>query len=61
MVEEIATVVSVEQKGVWLMTTPVASCNACQVSEDCGTGIVAKTLTPKTLHFFVASELVEEA
>ena len=57
MVEEIATVVSVEQKGVWLTTTPVASCNACQVSEDCGTGIVAKTLTPKTLHFFVASEL----
>ena len=57
MVEEIATVVSVEQTGVWLTTTPVASCNACQVSDDCGTGIVAKTLTPKKLHFFVASEL----
>ena len=57
MVEEIATVVSVDNHGVWLTTTPVGSCNACQVSEDCGTGIVAKTMTPKQSHFFVPSEL----
>lgn len=57
MVEEIATVVSCDDNGVWLTTTPVASCNACNVSDDCGTGIVAKTLTPKTLHFFVPSTL----
>jgi sigma-E factor negative regulatory protein RseC len=57
MVEEIATVISCDNNGVWLSTTPVASCNACQVSDDCGTGIVAKTLTPKTQHFFVPSAL----
>ncbi|HEX5793843.1 MAG TPA: SoxR reducing system RseC family protein [Rheinheimera sp.] len=57
MVEEIATVVSCDDAGVWLTTTPVASCNACKVSDDCGTGIIAQTLTPKTLHFFVPSEL----
>lgn len=57
MVEEIATVVSTEYNGIWLTTTPVSSCNACNVSDDCGTGIVAKTLTPKNIHFFVPSEL----
>ena len=57
MVEEIATVVACDTGGVWLSTTPVASCNACQVSDDCGTGIVAKTLTPKSLQFFVPSTL----
>jgi sigma-E factor negative regulatory protein RseC len=57
MVEEIATVVRCESDGVWLTTTPVASCNACHVSDDCGTGIVAKSLTPRQHHFFVASTL----
>lgn len=57
MVEEIATVVSCDSDGVWLTTTPVASCNACHVSDDCGTGIVAKTLTPRQQYFFVASKL----
>ena len=57
MVEEIATVVACDEAGLWLSTTPVSSCNACQVSDDCGTGIVAKTLTPRQQQFFVASEL----
>lgn len=57
MVEEIATVASCEGGGVWLTTTPVASCNACNVSKDCGTGIVAKTLTPRQHRFFVPTEL----
>lgn len=57
MVEEIATVVACDDGGLWLSTTPVSSCNACQVSDDCGTGIVAKTLTPRQQQFFVASEL----
>ncbi|MDP2715065.1 SoxR reducing system RseC family protein [Rheinheimera sp.] len=57
MVEEIATVVSVDSGGVWLSTTPVASCNACNVSDDCGTGIVAKTMTPRQQRFFVATSL----
>ena len=57
MVEEIATVVSADDSGVWLTTTPVTSCNACQVSDDCGTGIVAKTLTPRTQQFYIQTEL----
>ncbi|MBZ9610022.1 SoxR reducing system RseC family protein [Rheinheimera maricola] len=57
MVEEIATVVRAADNGLWLTTTPVASCNACQVSDDCGTGIVAKTITPRTQHFYIATEL----
>lgn len=57
MVEEIATVVAVEAGGVWLSTTPVASCNACNVSDDCGTGIVAKTMTPRQQRFFITTPL----
>jgi sigma-E factor negative regulatory protein RseC len=57
MVEEIATVVATESDGVWLTTTPAGSCNSCQVSGDCGTGIVAKTLTPRQRRFFVKSAL----
>ncbi|GAB2905198.1 SoxR reducing system RseC family protein [Rheinheimera gaetbuli] len=57
MVEEIATVVGTEQGGVWLTTTPVGTCNACQVSSDCGTGIVTKALTPRQHRFFLPTEL----
>lgn len=58
MVEEIATVVAAEAHGVWLTTTPVGSCNSCQVNQECGTGIVAKTFTPRQQRFFVSTELV---
>ncbi|OYW96740.1 MAG: sigma E positive regulator RseC/MucC, partial [Alishewanella sp. 32-51-5] len=57
MVEEIATVVATESDGVWLTTTPAGSCNSCHASGDCGTGIVAKTLTPRQRRFFVKSAL----
>ena len=57
MVEEIATVVAAESGGVWLTTTPAGTCNACQVSNDCGTGIVTKALTPRRQRFFVSTEL----
>ncbi|MBU2113965.1 MAG: SoxR reducing system RseC family protein [Gammaproteobacteria bacterium] len=57
MVEEIATVVATAPGGVWLTTTPVGTCNACQVSSDCGTGIVTKALTPRQSRFFLATDL----
>ncbi|KKO44416.1 sigma E positive regulator RseC/MucC [Arsukibacterium ikkense] len=57
MIEQIATVLAVESDGVWLGTTPVSTCNSCQVSNDCGSGIVAKTLTPRQSRFFVATDV----
>lgn len=57
MVEEIATVVAKEPEGVWLVTTPAGSCNSCSASADCGTGIVAKTFTPRKNRFFVRTPL----
>ena len=57
MVEEIATVVATAPGGVWLTTTPSGTCNACQVSEDGGTGIVTKALTPRQQRFFLSTEL----
>lgn len=57
MVEEIATVVAAENDGVWLTTTPQGTCNSCQVSSDCGTGIVTKALTPRQQRFFLPTTL----
>lgn len=57
MIEQIATVLAVEPDGVWLGTTPVTTCNSCHASADCGTGIVAKTMTPRQNRFFINTEL----
>lgn len=57
MVEEIATVVASEADGVWLTTTPQGTCNSCQVSDDCGTGLVTKALTPRQQRFFLPTTL----
>jgi sigma-E factor negative regulatory protein RseC len=57
MLEEIATVMKTEADGVWLKTQSVSSCNACQSNNDCGTGVVAKALTPRDNLFFVRSPL----
>lgn len=57
MVEEIATVVAVEPEGVWLTTRPAGSCHSCHASTDCGSGIVAKTFTPRQQRFFVNTSL----
>lgn len=57
MVEQIATVLRADANGFWLTTTPVSSCNSCQVNTDCGTGIVAKSLTPRQHSFFVSTTL----
>lgn len=57
MLEEIATVMKSQADGVWLKTQSVSSCNACQANNDCGTGVVAKALTPRENLFFVKSDL----
>ena len=57
MLEEIATVMKSQTDGVWLKTQSVSSCNACQANNDCGTGVVAKALTPRENLFFVKSPL----
>lgn len=57
MLEEIATVMKSQSDGVWLKTQSVSSCNACQANNDCGTGVVAKALTPRENLFFVKSPL----
>ncbi|MCC5826350.1 SoxR reducing system RseC family protein [Alkalimonas sp.] len=56
MIEQIATVRKLDSGGVWLETTPVTTCQSCSASEDCGTGIVAKTFTPKRSQFFLVTD-----
>lgn len=57
MIEEIATVVSTAEQGVWLKTTSSGNCNSCDENKTCGTGLVARALTPRDAHFFVFTEL----
>lgn len=57
MIEEIATVVANEQDGIWLSTTPAGTCHSCHASSDCGTGVIAKTFTPRKNRFFVHTSL----
>ena len=53
MVEEIATVVTSDEQGVWLQTKAVSSCNACQARDSCTSGVVAKHLTSRDYRFFL--------
>ncbi|MEE2023203.1 MULTISPECIES: SoxR reducing system RseC family protein [Alkalimonas] len=55
MIEQIATVRQLETTGAWLETTPVSTCQSCHASEQCGTGIVTKTFTPRRSHFFIVT------
>ncbi|MCH8536295.1 MAG: SoxR reducing system RseC family protein [Alkalimonas sp.] len=55
MIEQIASVIKVEADGAWLSTRPVTTCQSCHASTDCGTGIIAKTLTPRRSTFFLAT------
>jgi sigma-E factor negative regulatory protein RseC len=56
MIEQIATVTKAEADGVWLSTRPVTTCQSCHASDDCGTGIIAKTFTPRRSTFFLPTE-----
>ncbi|WP_111979111.1 SoxR reducing system RseC family protein [Algibacillus agarilyticus] len=38
----------IDAKTALIETQIKTSCNACQHNSDCGTGLIAKTLTPKT-------------
>lgn len=57
MVEEIATVVQIEAKGVWLQTQVQSSCQACSANDSCTSGVVAKHLTNRQYRFFLPSSL----
>lgn len=53
MVEEIATVVQIEDAGVWLQTKVVSSCQSCHANDSCTSGVIAKSLTPRDYRFFL--------
>ena len=47
MIKEQATVIAVNGDEVTVAAQVVSTCNACQAQSDCGTGTIAKALTPK--------------
>ena len=42
MIEQIATVVSVDDEMVWLQAERQSTCNQCEVKQGCGTGLLTK-------------------
>ncbi|MDT0595810.1 SoxR reducing system RseC family protein [Glaciecola petra] len=50
MIEEMGTVVAIEDDGVWVETQIKTTCSSCQASESCPTSTVAKAFSPKANH-----------
>lgn len=55
MIEEMAKVVAVESGYAWVETKIKTTCGACVAQDNCGTGLVAKTITPKSEHIKIAT------
>jgi sigma-E factor negative regulatory protein RseC len=47
MIEEVGTVISVNHSEVVVETKIKSTCGSCQAQSDCGTGAIARALTPR--------------
>jgi sigma-E factor negative regulatory protein RseC len=54
MIEEMGIVVAVEPGYAWVETQVKTTCGSCLAQDNCGTGLVAKTFTPKAEHIKIA-------
>lgn len=57
MIEEMATVVAINQDKVTLESQVKSSCSSCQQVDNCGSGQVAKAIPLKKLTLVVSSKL----
>ncbi len=53
MIEEVGTVIAIEQDEILVETEIKTTCGSCQAQSDCGTGAISRALTPRseTLRF----------
>lgn len=53
MIEEVGRVIAIEQGEILVETEIKTTCGSCQAQSDCGTGAIARALTPRseTLRF----------
>ncbi|MBT1452318.1 SoxR reducing system RseC family protein [Glaciecola sp. XM2] len=54
MIEEMGTVVATEPGYAWVETKVKTTCGSCVAQDNCGTGLVAKTFSPKPEHVKIA-------
>lgn len=57
MMEELATVISVDQTNVTLQSQVKSSCSSCQQIENCGSGQVSKAFPQRKLIFTLTTPL----
>ncbi|WP_102795684.1 SoxR reducing system RseC family protein [Bowmanella denitrificans] len=48
MIEELGVIKKVDQDHIWVETQIKTTCGGCVANQDCGTGAIAKTLSPKS-------------
>ncbi|GGO73776.1 SoxR reducing system RseC family protein [Bowmanella pacifica] len=48
MIEELGVIKAVDQDHIWVETQIKTTCGGCSVNQDCGTGAVARGLSPKS-------------
>lgn len=57
MIEEIATVVAVDNNQITVKSTVKSTCHSCVQGDDCGSGIVAKAIPQKALEVAIESDM----
>ncbi|GAB3037836.1 SoxR reducing system RseC family protein [Bowmanella dokdonensis] len=48
MIEELGTIKAVDQDHIWVETLIKTTCGGCVANQQCGTGAVARSLSPKS-------------
>ena len=60
MIEEMGVITAIDTKDntqyVWIETQIKTTCGGCQANDNCGTGVIAKALTPKKEQLYLACE-----
>ncbi len=57
MIEQKATVVSYDEKTIWLEAERQSTCDGCQVKKGCGTGLLAKHVGKRFSRIAVAKTM----
>jgi len=57
MIEESAIVISSDNDIIVIETQKKSSCGSCSVNKTCGTGIISKYFSPKTIEFSIKNTI----
>lgn len=60
MIEEVGVITGIDKQNheqyIWVETKIKTTCGGCQANDNCGTGVIAKALTPKKEQLYLACD-----